>query len=147
MLKDVSKRKIELMKEKRTNNSVEVLNRLNIVTMLDAKYKSNIKEGISEDDALTEAVTKVSKDLTKELDYAKKSGNIEYIDKINTQVDELNKFKPSMMNESEISSYIKILLESQEEKHFGKLMGILTKDLKGKADMSLVSKSLKSLIK
>lgn len=137
---DLNKRKLELMKEKRVNNNVDVVNRYNILVMLDAKYKSLIKEGKTDKDALVDASVKINKDLLKERDSALEFGAGDYVNKIDIQLDELSKFMPKNLSEDEVAEIVNKVVNDVEDKNMGKIMGVLNKELKGKADMSLVSK-------
>lgn len=144
---DLNKRKLELMKEKRVNNNDDVVNRYNIVVMLDAKYKSLLKEGKNSEDALVDASVKVNKDLLKERESAVDAGKKEYVNKIDIQLDELSKFMPKNLSEDEVSDIVIKAVNNSEDKNMGKIMGMLNKELKGKADMSLVSKLVKEYLK
>lgn len=144
---DLNKRKLELMKEKRVNNNDDVVNRYNIVVMLDAKYKSLLKEGKNSEDALVDASVKVNKDLLKERESAVDAGKQEYVNKIDIQLDELSKFMPKNLSEDEVSDIVIKAVNNSEDKNMGKIMGMLNKELKGKADMSLVSKLVKEYLK
>lgn len=144
---DLNKRKLELMKEKRVNNNDDVVNRYNIVVMLDAKYKSLLKEGKNSEDALVDASVKVNKDLLKERESAVDAGKQEYVNKIDIQLDELSKFMPKNLSEDEVSNIVIKAVNNSEDKNMGKIMGMLNKELKGKADMSLVSKLVKEYLK
>lgn len=63
--------------------------------------------------------------------------------KVEAQKELVKKYLPTQMNEEELNEYIKIKVEElkiDSIKMQGKLMGVASKELKGKADLGLFSK-------
>lgn len=140
----IQQRKIQLMKEKRQHPSNDVIQRLNIITMLDAKIKSLVKEEqLTEDQALLKAVLKVEKDLIKEKESIVASKRQDKLEDINIQFDELLKYKPQMMTQEEINQYIN-QREDLNQLQFKDAMSILKVELKDKAEMKDIVAVLKS---
>lgn len=134
-------RKIELMKLKREDKSKDVLERSKIIGLLEAKYNELVREG-KEDVALTESTTKVKKDLEKEKESYVKGNREELVEAIDIQIDEVVKLMPKMMDKSDIAKLVNDLMENDADNNFGKMMGKLSNQLKGKADMKDVKEVL-----
>ena len=69
--------------------------------------------------------------------------------KVDEQIKVMNEFAPIYMSEADIKNYLKekiteLGITSLKEK--GKLMGVVSKQLKGKADLSLVNKIIGKLL-
>lgn len=137
----ITKRKIELMKLKKNDKSNENIQRLSIITMLDARYKEEIREGTKEDKALLNAANKIKKDLEKERESAVKYDRKSYVDNVDIQINEIERFLPNYMSIKEIEDFVDTL---ELDDNFGKMMGIVKGKLDGKAQMKDVSTVLKS---
>ena len=75
-----------------------------------------------------------------------KAGRTDLIEQTSKEIEILNKYMPEQLSEDEVLKVIEDALnELKPEKpsDMGKLMGFLTPKLKGKADMSFVSKTIK----
>lgn len=137
----VTKRKIELMKLKKNDKSNENIQRLAIITMLDARYKEEIREGREVEQALLTAANKIKKDLEKERESAVKYDRKSYVENVDIQLDEVERFLPNYMSIKEIEDFVDTM---ELEDNFGKMMGIVKGKLDGKAQMKDVSKVLKT---
>lgn len=65
------------------------------------------------------------------------------------QVAVLEEFLPAMMSEAELEAAVKVIIEkvgATSMKDMGKVMGIATKELAGKADGSAISSKVRSLL-
>ena len=70
-------------------------------------------------------------------------------EKVDLQIAVVNEFAPVYLSDSEVLSYLKetvskLGITSIKEK--GKLMGVVSKDLKGKADMGKVNKLIVEIL-
>ena len=92
---DINQRKKELMLAKRNAfDKYEATQRFAIVTMIDAKYQSNLKDGMIEKVAMDKAALKIKKDLLTERNGYVKADRPDKLVAIDIQIDELNKFLP-----------------------------------------------------
>lgn len=69
--------------------------------------------------------------------------------KVDNQIKVMNEFAPAYMSEADIEIYLKqkiVELNIGSIKEKGKLMGFVSKELKGKADLSLVNKIISKLL-
>jgi uncharacterized protein len=80
-----------------------------------------------------------------------RGGRKELADKERKEIEILQKYLPAQMSEEEIKKIVADAIGktgAKEMKDMGKVMGMITAQLKGKADMTLVSKIVKeSLVK
>lgn len=145
----VLKVKNEIKEAMKTKNKV----RLEALRMLlSALQKKQIELKISEVDYLTDAQLEdvVVKEL-KMLEQEKESliNAKRDTEKVETQIEVLNEFAPVYMSEVELNGYISekiIELGITSIKEKGKLMGVISKELKGKADLSKVNGMISSIL-
>ena len=78
-----------------------------------------------------------------------KANRLDLIKKEQEEVAVIEKYLPAMMSESEISAIVKQAIAStgaSSQKEMGKVMGVVSKQLAGKADNKLVADIVKSLL-
>lgn len=141
---DINQRKKELMLAKRNaSDKYEATQRFAIVTMIDAKYQSNLKDGMIEKVAMDKAALKIKKDLLTERDGYVKADRPDKLVAIDIQIDELNKFLPELMTNEEFSNWVKQYISDNENAQFGDIMKAVKIELQDKVDMSQVVKIVK----
>lgn len=141
---DINQRKKELMLAKRNaSDKYEATQRFAIVTMIDAKYQSNLKDGMIEKVAMDKATLKIKKDLLTERDGYVKADRPDKLVAIDIQIDELNKFLPELMTNEEFSNWVKQYLSDNENAQFSDIMKAVKIELQDKVDMSQVVKIVK----
>lgn len=75
-----------------------------------------------------------------------KGGRKDLVEKTQSEIDILNRYMPEQLSENEVDQLMEeifIQLKPAQPSDMGKIMAALTPKLKGKADMSLVSKKVK----
>ncbi|MBQ9071660.1 MAG: GatB/YqeY domain-containing protein [Bacilli bacterium] len=75
-----------------------------------------------------------------------KAGRLDLVEKTNKEIEILNKYMPEQLSEEEVLKVIEEAFNTinpEKPSDMGKLMGFVTPKLKGKADMSFVSKTIK----
>ena len=75
-----------------------------------------------------------------------KAGRLDLVEQTNKEIEILNKYMPEQLSEEDILKVIEKAFDTikpQTQSDMGKLMGFVTPKLKGKADMSFVSKTIK----
>ena len=75
-----------------------------------------------------------------------KGGRTDLIEQTQSEIDILAKYMPEQLSEEEVDAVINevfAIVNPTAPSDMGKMMGILTPKLKGKTDMSLVSKKVK----
>lgn len=141
---DINQRKKELMLAKRNaSDKYEATQRFAIVTMIDAKYQSNLKDGMIEKVAMDKATLKIKKDLLTERNGYAKADRPDKLVAIDIQIDELNKFLPELMTNEEFSNWVKQYLSDNENAQFSDIMKAVKIELQDKVDMSQVVKIVK----
>lgn len=106
------------------------------------------KHELNDDEMLT-VLTKQVKTRKESIVEFEKGQRQDLIDKTNKEIEILNKYLPEQLSLSEVT---KIIEEAIKEVNptvpsdMGKVMGLVTPKLKGKADMGLVSKIVKEKI-
>lgn len=141
---DINQRKKELMLAKRNaSDKYEATQRFAIVTMIDARYQSNLKDGMIEKVAMDKATLKIKKDLLTERNGYVKADRPDKLVVIDIQIDELNKFLPELMTNEEFSNWVKQYISDNENAQFSDIMKAVKIELQDKVDMSQVVKIVK----
>ena len=105
----------------------------------------NKKQELNDEDVIA-VLSKQIKTRKESILEFEKADRTDLIEQTSKEVEILNKYMPEQLSEEEV---LKIIDEAFEElkpekpSDMGKLMGFLTPKLKGKADMSFVSKTIK----
>lgn len=94
------------------------------------------------DELLIDVVSKEIKTRNESIKEFEKGGRQDLIDKTEAEIKILSKYLPEQLSEEEIVNIINQVFEEVKPsgiKDMGKVMGIVTPKVKGKADMSVVS--------
>ena len=94
------------------------------------------------DELLIDVVSKEIKTRNESIKKNEKGGRQDLIDKTEEEIKVLSKYLPEQLSEEEIINIINQVFEEVNPsgiKDMGKVMGIVTPKVKGKADMSVVS--------
>ena len=109
------------------------------------------KESALTDEEVLEVISSEIKKRKEAIDLYEKGNRPELAGKEKKEVEILQSYLPEQLSEEEIKKLVvEVIAEvgAKEIKDMGKVMGIITSQVKGKADMSLVSKIVKeSLMK
>jgi len=105
----------------------------------------NKKQELNDEDVVA-VISKQIKTRKESMVEFEKASRTDLIDQTKTEIDILTKYMPEQLSEEEV---IKVIdeafntLKPEKPSDMGKLMGFVTPKLKGKADMSFVSKTIK----
>ena len=105
----------------------------------------NKKQELNDDDVIA-VLSKQIKTRKESMVEFEKAGRSDLLTQTQGEIEILNRYMPEQLSEEEI---IKVIddafntLKPEKPSDMGKLMGFLTPKLKGKADMSFVSKTIK----
>ena len=105
----------------------------------------NKKQELNDDDVIA-VLSKQIKTRKESMLEFEKAGRNDLLEQTSKEVEILSKYMPEQLSEEEV---IKVIdeafneLKPEKPSDMGKLMGFLTPKLKGKADMSFVSKTIK----
>jgi uncharacterized protein len=107
------------------------------------------KEAELADEEIFDVIASETKKRKEAIELYEKGGRPELADKEKKEIVILQKYLPAQMSEDEIKKLVDGAIKktgAKEIKEMGKVMGIITPQVKGKADMSLVSKIVKELL-
>jgi len=122
--------------------------RLTVVREIKAAMKQaqiDQKREINEE-LLTEVVSRAIKTRKESIKEFEKGSRQDLIDKTNFEIGVLNEYLPEQLSEEEITKIIEetfAKVQPTSQKDMGKIMGMITPLLKGKADMGEVSRKIK----
>ena len=105
----------------------------------------NKKSELSDEDFIG-VVSKQIKTRKESIVEFEKAGRTDLVEQTQKEIEILNKYMPEQLSEEEVLKVINEAFDTinpQAQSDMGKLMGFVTPKLKGKADMSFVSKTIK----
>jgi uncharacterized protein len=104
------------------------------------------KESELADEEIFDVIASETKKRKEAIELYEKGGRQELADKEKKEITILQKYLPAQMSEDEIKKIVEAAIKKSGAasiKDMGKAMGLITPQVKGKADMSLVSKIVK----
>lgn len=105
----------------------------------------NTKQELNDDEFIS-VVSKQIKTRKESITEFEKAGRNDLIEQTSREIEILNKYMPEQLSEEEVLKVIDEAFNNVKpsaQSDMGKLMGFVTPKLKGKADMSFVSKTIK----
>ena len=127
------------------NKDKETLSVLRMVKGAIQLEEINKKSELSDEDFIG-VVSKQIKTRKESITEFEKAGRADLIEQTQKEIEILNKYMPEQLSEEEIIKVIDDAFNAvnpQSQSDMGKLMGFVNPKLKGKADMSFVSKTIK----
>jgi hypothetical protein len=116
--------------------------------MLEAKSAVGAPDELSDTDAI-KIITKLAKQGNDSADIYKQQGREDLAKAELDQVAVFEEFLPEMMSDEELNEAVKAIIEktgASSMKDMGKVMGVATKELAGKADGKAISEKVRSLL-
>jgi uncharacterized protein YqeY len=116
--------------------------------LIEAKTAKSGSEELSDDTAL-KAIAKLVKQGRDSAEIYKQQNRMDLYDPEMAQVKILESYLPKQMDDEELTAVIKAIIEktgATSIKEMGKVIGIASKELAGKADGRLISEKVKSLL-
>ena len=110
--------------------------------------KSGAAREMTEDDEL-KILSSAAKKRKDAIEIYQNAGRTDLANNEQAELDVIQEFLPKQMTEEEITNAIKAIIEkigAKDIKDVGKVMGSAMKELKGKADGSIVQKIVKDLL-
>ncbi|MDF1618185.1 GatB/YqeY domain-containing protein [Petrocella sp. FN5] len=131
----------EAMKKKETlrKNTIQSIRTAALQMEKDQKIE------VSEEDYV-KIIANLVKKRTSALPEFEKSGRLDLIDELKSEIEILMTYLPKQLSDDEVYEIVSKTIEEQKAtsmKDMGKVMGILTEQLSGKADTKLVSQLVK----
>ena len=133
------------LKEAMKNKDKERLNVIRMVKGALQLEELNLKRECTDDEIIGIIAKQIKTRKESILEFTK-AGRDDLISSTQSEIDILNTYMPEQLSEEEILKEIDNAFNEvnpSSMKDMGKLMGILTPKLKGKADMSFVSKTIR----
>lgn len=127
------------------NQDKETLSVLRMVKGAIQLEEINKKSELSDDDFVG-VVAKQIKTRKESILEFEKANRTDLIEQTQKEIEILNKYMPEQLSEEEVLKIIEEafnVIKPEKPSDMGKLMGYVTPKLKGKADMSFVSKTIK----
>ena len=116
--------------------------------MLEAKTAAGASAELSDEESI-KIIMKLAKQGSESAAIYKEQGRPDLADAELAQVAVFELYLPEMMSEEEIEKALKTIIQNvgaQGMKDMGKVMGIATKELAGKADGKIISQKVRSLL-
>ena len=116
--------------------------------LLEAKTAKAGNEELS-DEAALKAIAKLAKQGRDSAEIYKQQNRLDLYDPEMAQVKILESYLPKQMDDAELTAVIKAIIEkvgATSIKEMGKVIGLASKELSGKADGKLISEKVKSLL-
>lgn len=127
------------------NKDKEVLSVLRMVKGAIQLEEINKKQELKDEDVIA-VLSKQIKTRKESIVEFEKAGREDLITQTQSEIDILSKYMPEQLSEEEVLKVIDeafATVKPEKPSDMGKLMGFVTPKLKGKADMSFVSKTIK----
>ena len=127
------------------NQDKETLSVLRMVKGAIQLEEINLKHELTDDEFIG-VVGKQIKTRKESVVEFEKAGRTDLVDQTNKEIEILNKYMPEQLSEEEVLKVIDEAFNAinpTTQSDMGKLMGYVNPKLKGKADMSFVSKTIK----
>ncbi|HIT11839.1 MAG TPA: GatB/YqeY domain-containing protein [Candidatus Pelethosoma merdigallinarum] len=133
------------LKEAMKNKDKEKLAVIRMIKGAMQMEELNLKRECT-DDEMIGIISKQIKTRKESMVEFEKAGRTDLMEQTQKEIDFLNTYMPEQLSEEEILKEIDQVFQEvnpSSVKDMGKLMGLLTPKLKGKADMSWVSKTIR----
>ena len=127
------------------NQDKETLSVLRMVKGAIQLEEINKKSELTDDDFIG-VISKQIKTRKESIAEFEKAGRTDLVEQTTKEIEILNKYMPEQLNEEDVLKVIDEAFDAikpEKPSDMGKLMGFVTPKLKGKADMSFVSKTIK----
>ncbi|HNW49926.1 MAG TPA: GatB/YqeY domain-containing protein [Prolixibacteraceae bacterium] len=116
--------------------------------MLEAKTAAGAGDELSDDESI-KIISKLAKQGSESAEIYKSQNRQDLADVELAQVAVFNAYLPAMLSDEEIEQAVKQIIQNcgaSGMKNMGKVMGIATKELAGKADGKVISQKVRSLL-
>jgi hypothetical protein len=106
---------------------------------IDAKHELD-------DNEVVDILRREVKRRTESIEQYKQGGRMDIVDKEKSELVVINSFLPQLMSKAQVEEIVKNVLSTLEDRDFGHVMRAVMPEVKGKADGTLVSEVVKSLL-
>lgn len=126
------------------NQDKETLSVLRMVKGAIQLEEINVKRNLNDDEVIG-VLSKQIKTRKESINEFEKAGRTELKEQTEKEIEILSRYMPEQLSEEEVLKVIDEVfaeVKPESKKDMGKIMGIINPKLKGKADMSFVSKTI-----
>lgn len=126
------------------NQDKETLSVLRMVKGAIQLEEINVKRNLNDDEVIG-VLSKQIKTRKESISEFEKAGRTELKEQTEKEIEILSRYMPEQLSEEEVLKVIDEVfaeVKPESKKDMGKIMGIINPKLKGKADMSFVSKTI-----
>lgn len=145
-LKD--KLRTEIEKAIKSGDKIRLQTLRGLIASIQEKEVAKRPEKITEDDELAILLSSVKK-RKESIELFKKGGRNDLLEIETSELKILEEFLPKQLSEGEVLIEVKKIIDqigAASAKDFGKVMGIASKELKGKAEGKIISDCVKKLL-
>lgn len=145
-LKD--KLRTEIEKAIKSGDKIRLQTLRGLIAAIQEKEVAKRPEKITEDDELAILLSSVKK-RKESIELFKKGGRNDLLEIETSELKILEEFLPKQLSEGEVLIEVKKIIDrigAASAKDFGKVMGIASKELKGKAEGKIISDCVKKLL-
>ena len=135
---------LEDMKSAMKSQDKEVLSVLRMVKGAISMQEIDKKKELSDEEVIS-VIAKEIKTRKESIAEFEKGGRTDLVSKTQSEIDILNKYMPEQLSEEEINNIIDEAFNAlnPSASDIGRVMGYITPKVKGKADLSIVSRLVK----
>lgn len=136
---------LEDLKQAMKEQNKELLSVIRMVKGAIQMEELKVKHPLTDEEVIT-ILSREIKTRRESISEFEKGNRSDLIEKTQSEIELLSRYMPAQLSEEEVDEIIKQVFETihpTSSSDMGKIMGMLTPKLKGKADMSLVSAKVK----
>jgi hypothetical protein len=139
--------KDQLMEEMKNAMRAKDTVRLGVIRFLRSEIKNiEIDHGDQDDAGVLKIIAKQVKSMKDANNEYLKGGREDLVEDNNTKIKILEEYLPQQLSDEELEAIVKKVVDSAEEKHMGKIIGSVMKEVDGKADGGRVSQMVRKLL-
>ncbi|NCN03675.1 MAG: GatB/YqeY domain-containing protein [Candidatus Pacebacteria bacterium] len=139
--------KDQLMEEMKNAMRAKDTVRLGVIRFLRSEIKNiEIDHGDQDDAGVLKIIAKQVKSMKDANSEYQKGGREDLVEENNTKIKILEEYLPQQLSNEELETIVKKIVDSAEEKHMGKIIGSVMKEVDGKADGGRVSQLVRKLL-
>ncbi|NCN87338.1 MAG: GatB/YqeY domain-containing protein [Candidatus Pacebacteria bacterium] len=139
--------KDQLMEEMKNAMRAKDTVRLGVIRFLRSEIKNiEIDHGDQDDAGVLKIIAKQVKSMKDANSEYLKGGREDLVEDNTAKIKILEEYLPKQLSDTDLEAIVKKIVDSAEEKHMGKIIGSVMKEVEGKADGGRVSQMVRKLL-
>lgn len=139
--------KDQLMEDMKNAMRAKDTVRLGVIRFLRSEIKNvEIDHGEQSDEGVLKIIAKQVKSMKDANSEYEKGGREDLVEENNAKIAVLEEYLPKQLSDEELEAIVKKVIDSCDEKHMGKIIGQVVKEVSGKADGGRVSQMVRKLL-